>query len=236
MDNFIPWLNNNLMSILTGIAAVFCGFVILLILAWIAGLIYKLCIWGANQRFTYLKRANDCQGIRLQMKRRNYEDGRLADEVKALQAAAVVATAREQDIRKLLAAQNENLANRDTIISKLRDEVKNIEEALDEQEEINETCQQESLHHEQLATKADSELQVAREENANQRQIISMLEGQLASQKNAASMANAGMDDHRRELEQTRNRLQIAQEQIEFLKRLIPQEPALVNSSALREL
>jgi len=222
MDALTLWFTANLSGMVTLAAGLLSAVILLLVLVWLGGIIFSLYHWGAGKRLAYVRLAADRQIIQLQLKKRSQEDLRLGDEIKTLQGAIAQATRREEDLRKLHAAQEENLAARAVRCSKLEKDLQELEDALSEQEENTKAIAEEAAEHEKARTAADKAIAAAREEMANQMQVIRMMESQLSAQRNAANLANAGVDDLRRQVDQLRERDKHLTDQIALLKRLTP--------------
>lgn len=224
MNDIFPWLNAHLLDLGAIAAALVCAILLLLLMAWLASLVYAVSAWGARRRLAYLRLASDQQVVQLQIRKRATDDGRLVEQLRTLQVSLAASERREQDCRRLQAALEENLTGRTARTTQLEEELQHAREVLEELDEVMTTMRDEAKEIEKAQQVLEAQLAASSSELAQRDQVIQLLESQLRTQTKTASMANAGMDDLKRELTLLRERHQGALEQLELYKRMSLQD------------
>jgi chromosome segregation ATPase len=220
MNDLFPWLNAHLLDLGASAAALVCAILLILLMAWLASLVYAVSVWGARRRLAYLRLASDQQVVQLQIRKRATDDGRMVEQLRTLQASLAASQRREEDCRRLQAALEENLTGRTARTTQLEEDLQHAREALEELDEVMTSLRDEATEIEKGQQKLETQLLAATDELTQRDQVIHLLESQLKTQANTASMASAGMEDLKRELTMLRERHQNALEQLELYKRM----------------
>jgi chromosome segregation ATPase len=241
MESFIAWIQAHWLDCVYVAGSIFFPLICLLILYALVDLISRLRVSVANRN---LSRARlDEQRVAVEQATKAKSDGPNADKLVQIEAKLTAALSTEQDLRKLLKAQEDSIENKAGKLAKSEDEAGKLRKALQESQQKHAQVMEEvvKMRHEATSLKDDlnrlrplaAETTAMRESGGQNQKALSeakaeitaltsagrMMENQLRQRETEAQMNAATITDLNHKRDQLTREVAHLTEQLNSIKR-----------------